>query len=36
MKRVEALIPADEAGEEVEKYNGILTPGFINAHCHVE
>ena len=34
--RVEALIPADEAGEEVEKYNGILTPGFINAHCHVE
>jgi cytosine/adenosine deaminase-related metal-dependent hydrolase len=34
--RVEALIPADEAGEEVEKFNGILIPGFINAHCHVE
>lgn len=25
-----------EAGEDVEKLNGILCPGFINAHCHLE
>ena len=34
--RVEDLIPIEEAGEGIEKYEGILTPGFINAHCHVE
>jgi cytosine/adenosine deaminase-related metal-dependent hydrolase len=26
--------PAEEAG--VEFYNGIITPGFINTHCHIE
>jgi len=25
-----------EAGEDIEYFNGVLTPGFINAHCHVE
>jgi cytosine/adenosine deaminase-related metal-dependent hydrolase len=30
------LIPEEEAGENVEAYDGILTPGFINAHCHLE
>ena len=24
------------AGEEIERYEGILCPGFINAHCHIE
>lgn len=33
---VEALIPAREAGEDVTKYEGILTPGLINCHCHLE
>jgi len=23
-------------GEEIRKYKGILTPGFINSHCHLE
>ena len=30
------LIDESEAGEEVEKLSGILSPGFINAHCHLE
>ena len=30
------LIPEQEAGEGVERLNGILCPGFINAHCHLE
>ncbi len=25
-----------EEGEKIEFYNGILTPGFVNAHCHLE
>jgi cytosine/adenosine deaminase-related metal-dependent hydrolase len=30
------LVSPGEAGEEVEYYPGILSPGFINAHCHLE
>jgi hypothetical protein len=30
------LIPASEAGEDCQELNGILSPGFINAHCHLE
>ncbi len=33
---VEAIIAAEEAGEDVEQLQGILTPGFINCHCHLE
>jgi aminodeoxyfutalosine deaminase len=33
---IEAMIPLSEAGEGVERLPGILTPGFINCHCHVE
>jgi cytosine/adenosine deaminase-related metal-dependent hydrolase len=25
-----------DAGEGIEKYRGIICPGFINAHCHLE
>ncbi|MBO9563172.1 MAG: amidohydrolase family protein [Niastella sp.] len=34
--RTEAIIPAAEAGDEVQPLSGIITPGFINAHCHLE
>lgn len=34
--RVEGLVPINEAGENIEKHTGIITPGFINAHCHLE
>lgn len=30
------IIPADSAGDNVESYMGLLTPGFINCHCHLE
>ena len=33
---VHDIIKADDAGEGVETFNGMLTPGFINCHCHLE
>jgi cytosine/adenosine deaminase-related metal-dependent hydrolase len=30
------MIPLAEAGDHVEKYSGILSPGLINCHCHLE
>lgn len=26
----------DEAGDDIEKLKGLLSPGFINCHCHLE
>jgi cytosine/adenosine deaminase-related metal-dependent hydrolase len=34
--KVEEIIPAKDAGEGVQKLEGVLTPGFINCHCHLE
>ena len=33
---IEALIPIGEAGDEIQKVEGILAPGFVNCHCHLE
>lgn len=33
---VEALVPESEVHGEIEKYDGILMPGLINCHCHLE
>lgn len=33
---VEAIVPREEAGEDIQKLDGILSPGFINCHCHLE
>lgn len=33
---IEAVIPAAEAGQEVVPVQGLLMPGLINAHCHLE
>ncbi|GAO41803.1 amidohydrolase family protein [Flavihumibacter petaseus] len=30
------LVPGDYAGEDIEQHDGILVPGWINAHCHLE
>jgi cytosine/adenosine deaminase-related metal-dependent hydrolase len=30
------VISAAEAGDDCQEMNGILSPGFINAHCHLE
>lgn len=34
--QVQDIVPEREAGEGVESYPGILSPGFINCHCHLE
>ena len=33
---VQSVVPAAEAGEDVEVYSGVLSPGFVNCHCHLE
>jgi cytosine/adenosine deaminase-related metal-dependent hydrolase len=30
------LVPETEAGYDIERFAGLLSPGFINAHCHLE
>ncbi len=30
------LVDEKDAGDDVEKLNGLLSPGFINCHCHLE
>ena len=33
---VEDVVGIEQAGEGVEKLSGIISPGFINCHCHLE
>src|SRR5688572_4814248 len=33
---IEAIIDDEDAGEDVEAFKGTLSPGFVNAHCHLE
>jgi cytosine/adenosine deaminase-related metal-dependent hydrolase len=33
---IEAMVGIEDAGDEVQNFEGILTPGFINTHCHLE
>lgn len=33
---VEAIINREEAGDNVQDLSGLLCPGFVNAHCHLE
>jgi cytosine/adenosine deaminase-related metal-dependent hydrolase len=30
------IVPSKDAGDTIDILDGILTPGFINAHCHLE
>ncbi len=30
------IIPKSQAGDDVQYFEGLLSPGFINAHCHLE
>jgi cytosine/adenosine deaminase-related metal-dependent hydrolase len=34
--RIIEIVQAAYAGVDVEKFDGILCPGFINCHCHLE
>ena len=33
---VQDIVALTEAGERIERFNGIISPGFINCHCHLE
>lgn len=33
---IEAIVPLAEAGEGIQALKGILSPGLINCHCHLE
>lgn len=34
--KIEAIVAQADAGDDIQEFNGVLTPGFINAHCHLE
>lgn len=33
---IEGIVPVAEAGDDVQRLEGMLSPGFVNAHCHLE
>ena len=33
---VEEIVSFSEAGDDIQTFSGILSPGFINCHCHLE
>ena len=33
---IEDIIDEEDAGENIQKHKGIISPGFINCHCHLE
>ncbi|RYF87761.1 MAG: amidohydrolase, partial [Chitinophagaceae bacterium] len=33
---VEEIISLQDAGDDIQVMDGILTPGFVNCHCHLE
>jgi cytosine/adenosine deaminase-related metal-dependent hydrolase len=33
---VEGIAPISEAGDDIQIFSGILSPGLINCHCHLE
>ena len=34
--KVIEIVDEENAGEDIQQFNGILSPGFINCHCHLE
>jgi len=34
--RIENVIAQGDAGDDIQKLRGILSPGFVNSHCHLE
>ena len=30
------IVPVHDAGDEIQQLDGLICPGFINAHCHIE
>src|SRR6266849_1323645 len=33
---IEAIVNENQAGGDLEKFSGLIVPGFINCHCHLE
>ena len=33
---IEDIIDEKDAGDNIQQYEGIISPGFINCHCHLE
>ncbi len=33
---IKDIVPLQDAGDDIIKYCGIVCPGFVNAHCHLE
>ena len=33
---VEGIVGLEDAGDDIQTFEGMLSPGFINAHCHLE
>jgi cytosine/adenosine deaminase-related metal-dependent hydrolase len=33
---VEGIVGIEDAGDDIQSFDGILSPGFVNAHCHLE
>lgn len=33
---IKDIVSVKEAGDDIEYYSGIISPGFINCHCHLE
>lgn len=33
---IDAIVEESEAGDDIIEWNGLVTPGFINCHCHLE
>ncbi len=34
--KVHSIVDVAEVSDGIERYNGIISPGFINCHCHLE
>ena len=34
--KISGIVPVTEAGDNVQAFSGILSPGLINCHCHLE
>ena len=33
---IEGIVGIEDAGDDIQSFDGIITPGFVNAHCHLE
>ncbi len=33
---IEDIINKEDAGEDIQQLHGLLSPGFVNSHCHLE